>query len=92
MSPQQRIPNLTTPLLSSTSHMQGPLTITESGKPLTKEDLDEVKAELEAIKHEYGWKEPDQSFMDYLDIKWLLGGKFKWKKTFIQVYSPIKCP
>lgn len=56
------------------THMQGPLKVNGSGKPLTKEELDQVKAELEEIKHEFGLKEPDRSFMDDDDIKWRFGG------------------
>jgi hypothetical protein len=44
------------------THMQGPLSVTTgSGKPLTKEELDAVKKELEEIKHNYNLKEPERS-------------------------------
>ncbi|CAB9502821.1 Inherit from NOG: Pathogenesis related protein-like protein [Seminavis robusta] len=56
------------------THFQGPLTVMGSGKPLTKEDLDQVKEELEQIKEQYGWKEPDRAFMDDPDIDWRFGG------------------
>ena len=55
--------------------MQGPLSVTGSGKPLTKDELDGIKAELEQIKEEYGYTEPDRSFMDNADIDWRFGGK-----------------
>ena len=61
--------------------MQGPLSVTGSGKPLTKEELDEIKEELEEIKRQYGWKEPDRSFMDDPDIKWRFGGKPDYSLT-----------
>jgi hypothetical protein len=50
------------------------MSINGSGKPLNKEELDEVKKELESIKETYGWKEPDRSFMDDPDIDWRFGG------------------
>lgn len=53
--------------------MQGPLTVTGSGKALTKEELDAVKEELEKIKAEFGWKEPERAFMDDPDTKWRFG-------------------
>ena len=57
------------------SHMQGPLSVNGSGKPLTKEELDAVKEELESIKKEFNLKEPDRSFMDQEDIEWRFGAK-----------------
>mmetsp|Transcript_62476 Transcript_62476/g.152102 ORF Transcript_62476/g.152102 Transcript_62476/m.152102 type:complete len:288 (-) Transcript_62476:74-937(-) len=56
------------------THMQGPLTVNGSGKSLNKEELEKVKEELESIKKEYGWKEPERSFMDDPDAKWRFGG------------------
>jgi hypothetical protein len=56
------------------THMQGPLDANGSGKPLTKEELDAVKDELEAIKTEYGYKDPVRSFMDDPSTKWVFGG------------------
>lgn len=56
------------------THMQGPLNVTGSGKPLTKKELEAVREELEAIKVEFGLKEPTRSFMDDEDIKWRFGG------------------
>lgn len=53
--------------------MQGPLTVTGSGKALTKGELEEVKEELEMIKANHGWKEPERSFMDDPDTKWRFG-------------------
>lgn len=53
--------------------MQGPLTVTGSGKALTKEELDAVKIELEQIKKEFGWKEPERSFMDDPSTRWRFG-------------------
>lgn len=57
------------------THMQGPLSVTGSGKPLTKDELDDVKAELDELKNATGWVEPDRSFMDDADTKWRFGGK-----------------
>lgn len=55
--------------------MQGPVTtVTGSGKPLTKEELTEVKKELEAIKTQHNLKEPTRSFMDDSETKWRFGG------------------
>ena len=68
------------PSLAQT-HMQGPLTITGSGKALTKDELEAVKEELEQIKREGGLKEPDRSFMDDDDIKWRFGGKPDYSVT-----------
>ena len=56
------------------THMQGPLTVNGSGKALTKEELDAVKADLEKIKAEYNLEEPVRSFMDGNDTKWIFGG------------------
>lgn len=63
------------PSLAQT-HMQGPKDagINGSGKPLTKEELDEVKEELEQIKKEYELKEPTRSFMDAPGTEWRFGG------------------
>ena len=61
--------------------MQGPLRVTGSGKPLTKDELDDVKVELEQLKEQYGWKEPDRSFMDDPDTKWRFGGKPDYSLT-----------
>jgi hypothetical protein len=65
------------------SHMQGPM-ITGSGKALTKEELDEVKVELEKIKAEFGWKEPERSFMDAPDTKWRFGDVPDYSLTNLQ--------
>lgn len=62
------------PSLAQT-HMQGPLSVTGSGKPLTKEELDSIKEELASIKEQFSLKEPVRSFMDDSDIKWRFGGK-----------------
>jgi hypothetical protein len=56
------------------THMQGPLSVIGSGKPLTKEELDAVKKELEEIKQHYNLKEPERSFMDDPNTKWRFGG------------------
>lgn len=72
-------PTADVPSLAQT-HFQGPL-VTGSGKPLTKEDLDAVKVELEEIKEKYDWKEPERSFMDDPDIKWRFGGKPDYSLT-----------
>ena len=57
------------------THMQGPTDVNGSGKPLTKEKLDAVKEELEAIKTEFGFKEPTRSFLeDDPETKWYFGG------------------
>ena len=61
------------PSLAQT-HMQGPLKVNGSGKPLTKEEMDAVRKELEDIKAEYGYKEPVRSFMDDPNTKWIFGG------------------
>jgi len=61
--------------------MQGPLTVTGSGKALTKEELDKVKVELEQIKAKFGWKEPERSFMDDPNIKWRFGDKPDYSLT-----------
>jgi hypothetical protein len=68
------------------SHMQGPLQpgVTGSGKPLTKDELDQVKAELEDLKERYGWKEPQRSFMDDPKTKWRFGGKPDYSLTNLQ--------
>lgn len=71
--------NETSPSLAQT-HMQGPLT-TGSGKPLTKDELDAVKKELEIIKKEFGYKEPNRSFMDEPDTVWRFGGKPDYSLT-----------
>lgn len=63
------------------THMQGPLTVTGSGKALTKEELEAVKAELEQIKKDGGLSEPARSFMDDEDIKWRFGGKPDYSVT-----------
>lgn len=56
------------------THMQGPLDVNGSGKPLTKKELEGVKEELEAIKAKFGLKEPTRSFMDDPETKWRFGG------------------
>ena len=56
------------------THMQGPLNVNGSGKPLTKKELEGVKEELGAIKAEFGLKEPTRSFMDDPETKWRFGG------------------
>ncbi len=65
---------MTTPETLAQTHMQGPMNVNGSGKPLTKEELDAVKEELEAIKAEFGLKEPTRSFMDDPDTEWRFGG------------------
>ena len=72
--------NVDVPSMAQT-HMQGPLTVTGSGKPLNKSELDAVKAELENIKEMYGLKEPDRAFMDDENIKWRFGGKPDYSLT-----------
>jgi len=54
--------------------MQGPLKVSGSGKALTKEELEAVKVDLEAIKLKYGLKEPTRAFMDNPDTPWRFGG------------------
>eukprot|EP00438_Fugacium_kawagutii_P001118 Skav218109 [mRNA] locus=scaffold759:178143:178955:- [translate_table: standard] len=56
------------------TYMRGPLTPTGSGKPLTAEELAACREELEAIKKEFGLREPERSFMDEEGIKWRFGG------------------
>jgi len=64
---------LTPPSMAQT-HMQGPASVTGSGKPLTKAELDAVREELDEIKKKYNLKEPVRSFMEDPDIKWRFGG------------------
>ena len=78
------------PSLAQT-HMQGPLKVSGSGKPLTKEELDQVKVELEQIKKEYGLKEPDRSFMDDADIKWRFGGKPDYSLANLKFLQERSC-
>jgi len=61
------------PSLAQT-HMQGPLKVNGSGKPLTKEELEAVKVDLEAIKQKYGLEEPNRAFLDRPDTEWRFGG------------------
>ena len=63
------------------THFQGPLAVNGSGHALTKEELEQVRAELEDIKARYGLKEPDRAFMDDADIKWRFGGKPDYSLT-----------
>mmetsp|Transcript_10229 Transcript_10229/g.25700 ORF Transcript_10229/g.25700 Transcript_10229/m.25700 type:complete len:278 (-) Transcript_10229:90-923(-) len=68
---------MTTPFAPSMAqtHMQGPLAVTGSGKPLTKEELEEIKADLARIKEEFGLKEPERGFMDDVPASnWRFGG------------------
>uniref|UniRef100_A0A7S2YSQ3 Pathogen-related protein n=1 Tax=Entomoneis paludosa TaxID=265537 RepID=A0A7S2YSQ3_9STRA len=62
------------PSLAQT-HNQGPLTVNGSGQAMTKEQLEEAREELDKIKKEFGFKEPERSFMDDPDIQWRFGGK-----------------
>ena len=78
MAPQEK--NYEVPSLAQT-HMQGPLNVNGSGKALTREELDQVKEELEAIKAEFGLKEPTRSFMDDPNTKWRFGGKPDYSLT-----------
>uniref|UniRef100_A0A7S3Z1D5 Pathogen-related protein n=1 Tax=Lotharella globosa TaxID=91324 RepID=A0A7S3Z1D5_9EUKA len=61
------------PSLAQT-HMQGPLEVNGSGKALTKDELEQVKEKLKALKLERGLKEPVRSFMDDTKTKWRFGG------------------
>ncbi len=70
-----------TPATLAQTHMQGPLNVNGSGKPLTRKELDEVKEELAAIKADYGLKEPTRSFMDDPNTKWRFGGKPDYSLT-----------
>lgn len=46
-----------------------------SGASLTKEELDQVKKELEEMKKEFGFKEPDRSYMEGVpESNWRFGG------------------
>ena len=56
------------------THMQGPVDVNVSGKPLNKDELEDVKKELEGIKSAFNLKEPTRSFMDESDTKWRFGG------------------
>jgi len=49
--------------------MRGPLTATGSGKPLTAEELEACREELEEIKVKYGLLEPERAHMDEEGIK-----------------------
>ncbi|KAL7577955.1 hypothetical protein ACA910_007579 [Epithemia clementina (nom. ined.)] len=53
---------------------KGPWTVNGSGKPLTKQELDQVKADLAQLKQEFGYREPTRSFMDAPDTQWRYGG------------------
>lgn len=71
------------------THFQGPLSVTGSGKPLTKKDLEQVKAELEDLKAKYDLKEPDRAFMTETDengspIAWRFGGIPDYSLTNLQ--------
>lgn len=64
------------PSLAQT-HAQAPLTalaVNGSGKSLTREELNAIKADLEAIKKEFGLKEPKRDFSDLPRTKWRFGG------------------
>lgn len=77
------------------THMQGPLQVNGSGKPLNKQELERVKEQLEAIKQEFGFQEPARSFMDDDDIQWRFGGKPDYSLTnlkFLQERSRIHPP
>lgn len=63
------------------THMQGPLEVNGSGKPLDQVELARVKEKLEGIKAKYGLTEPVRSFMDESDIKWRFGGKPDYSLT-----------
>jgi hypothetical protein len=53
-----------------------------TGKPLSKDELEEVKKELEALKKEFGYEEPVRSFMeDVKDSNWRFGGKPDYSLT-----------
>lgn len=56
------------------TYMRGPLAVNGSGAPLTKEEMDAVKAELKEITGKYGLKEPERAHMEGKDIKWRFGG------------------
>ena len=73
--------NTTSPETLAQTHMQGPLNVNGSGKPLTKKELEAVKEELESIKAEFGLKEPTRSFMDDRNTKWRFGGKPDYSLT-----------
>ena len=71
------------------THFQGPLSVTGSGKPLTKNDLEQVKAELEDLKAKYDLKEPDRAFMTGTDengtpVAWRFGGIPDYSLTNLQ--------
>lgn len=69
------------PSLAQT-HMQGPLEVAGSGKPLTREELDAVKVKLEALIKETGAKEPVRMFMDDVEkSNWRFGGKPDYSLT-----------
>jgi hypothetical protein len=69
------------PSLAQT-HMQGPLSIAGSGKPLTKQELEDVRVKLEALKQEFGYKEPNRMFMDDVEpSNWRFGGKPDYSLT-----------
>lgn len=71
------------------THFQGPLSVTGSGKPLTKKDLEQVKSELEDLKAKYDLKEPDRAFLTETDEKgtpvaWRFGGIPDYSLTNLQ--------
>ena len=69
------------PSLAQT-HMQGPMEVAGTGKPLTREELDALKEELEALKKEFDYKEPVRSFMDNVpESNWRFGGKPDYSLT-----------
>lgn len=61
--------------------MRGPLTATGSGKPLTAEELEACRKELEEIKTKFGLSEPERAHMDEEGIKWRFGGKPDYSLT-----------
>lgn len=54
--------------------MRGPLVASGSGKPLTAEELEAVREELQELKRKHQLEEPERAFMDEEDTKWRFGG------------------
>jgi len=59
--------------MAQTYH-QGPLLPSLQPKALSKEDLEAMREELEALKAQYNLREPVRSFMDEEGIQWRFGG------------------
>ena len=72
------------PVTMAQTVMRGPLAANGSGKPLTKEELEACKAELDELKKKHGFVEPVRSFMDDPKTKWRFGGPPDYSLTNLQ--------